>query len=116
MVVVVAGSRTYRNKRRVFDELDQWAAAGHIDRIVSGCAAGPDDFAIEWAEKNGVPVDKFPAEWDVYGKSAGFIRNAEMAAVGDMLLAFWDGKSKGTQHMIDCMSRKKKKVIVIGEM
>ena len=39
-----------------------------------------------------------------------------MAAIGDMLLAFWDGKSKGTQHMIDCMSRKKKKVIVIGEM
>lgn len=62
MVVVVAGSRTYRNKRRIFEVLDQWKATGHIDRIVGGCAAGPDSDAIEWAEKNGVPVDKFPAD------------------------------------------------------
>lgn len=115
MVVVVAGSRTYRNRRRIFEELDQWKAAGHIDRIVSGCAAGPDSYAIEWAEMNRVPVDKFPADWDSYGKSAGFIRNAEMAAIGDVLLAFWGGQSKGTKHMIDCMQRKKKQVFIIGE-
>ncbi|MBQ8793099.1 MAG: DUF2493 domain-containing protein [Clostridia bacterium] len=110
MVAVVAGSRTYRNKRRVFEVLDQFAAAGLIDRVVSGCAAGPDSDAIEWAEMNGVPVDKHAADWDSYGNSAGFIRNAEMAAIGDILLAFWDGKSKGTKHMIDCMQRKNKKV------
>ena len=115
MKVVVAGSRTYRNKRRVFDELDQWMRAGKIEEVISGCAAGPDSDAIEWAEQNGVPVDKHPAEWDTYGKSAGFIRNAEMAAIGDILLAFWDGQSKGTKHMIDCMQRKKKQVYIIGE-
>lgn len=96
--------------------MDQWKAAGRIDRIVSGCAAGPDSDAIEWAEMNEVPVDRFPADWDSYGKSAGFIRNAEMATIGDILLAFWDGKSKGTKHMIDCMSRKRKQVYVIGEI
>lgn len=90
--------------------MDQWKAAGRIDKVVSGCAAGPDSDAIEWAEQNGVPVDKHPALWDEYGKAAGFIRNAEMAAIGDVLLAFWDGKSKGTKHMIDCMKRKNKEV------
>ena len=112
MKVVVAGSRTFHNRQLVFDVLDQWMRAGEIKEVISGCAAGPDDWAIEWAEQNGVPVDKHPAEWDIYGKSAGFIRNAEMAAIGDILLAFWDGQSKGTKHMIDCMSRKNKKVWV----
>lgn len=114
MKVVVAGSRTYRNKRKVFEELDQMMRAGMIDEVISGCAAGPDSDAIEWAEQNGIPVDRHPALWDEYGISAGFIRNAEMAAIGDYLLAFWDGKSNGTKHMIDCMRRKKKEVRVVN--
>lgn len=46
-------------------------------------------------------IDYFPAEWDRYGKRAGYIRNEEMAKHADALVAFWDGKSRGTKHMID---------------
>ena len=44
---------------------------------------------------------RFPADWDKYGKAAGYKRNGEMARNADALIAFWDGKSRGTKHMID---------------
>ena len=72
-----------------------------ITEIVSGLAKGPDSFGKEWAEINGIPVKEFPADWDKYGKSAGYIRNAEMLKTATHLLAFWDGSSKGTKNMID---------------
>lgn len=59
-----------------------------------------------WARRNNVPVEKYPANWDKYGKSAGYIRNEEMAKVADSLLAIWDGKSRGTKHMIDIATKK----------
>ena len=60
-----------------------------------------------------------PANWDLYGKSAGFRRNIEMAdyAIADnsrgILLAFWDGKSKGTKHMIDIANKYKMEVNIV---
>ena len=62
----------------------------------------------EWAANHGVPLQHFPAYWDKYGKSAGFIRNAEMGEYADALIAFWDGVSPGTKHMIQTMKRNKK--------
>jgi hypothetical protein len=41
------------------------------------------------------------ADWDTYGKSAGYRRNADMAKYSDAVVCFWDGVSKGTKHMID---------------
>ena len=55
----------------------------------------------------------FFAKWDLYGKSAGYKRNVEMANNADMLIAFWDGTSKGTKHMINIMHEQNKKVIII---
>ena len=69
--------------------------------IVSGAARGADKLGEEWARKNHVGIKQFPADWDRYGKSAGYKRNKEMAEYGDALLAFWDGKSRGTGHMIN---------------
>ena len=43
----------------------------------------------------------FPADWDKYGKRAGYLRNVQMAEYADALLAFWDGESRGTKNMID---------------
>ena len=48
----------------------------------------------------------YPAQWDKYGKRAGYRRNEQMAEVADGLIAFWDGQSKGTKHMIDIMTEK----------
>ena len=44
---------------------------------------------------------RYPADWEQYGPRAGYIRNSEMAKVATHLIAFWDGRSKGTKHMID---------------
>ena len=56
----------------------------------------------------------FPAQWNVYGKSAGFIRNAEMGHYADAAICFWDGKSRGTQHMINTMRHLQKPVFVFN--
>ena len=65
-----------------------------------------------WAAKHSVPLQCFPAQWNIYGKSAGFIRNAEMGEYADLAICFWDGKSKGTFHMIKTMKRLNKPVYV----
>ena len=57
---------------------------------------------------HGHPFEDISADWDYYGKAAGFIRNIEMADNADALIAFWDNKSKGTGHMIKTMQMKKK--------
>ena len=74
--------------------------------IVSGCARGADTLGKKYANDHNIPVKKFPAEWNKYGRSAGYIRNTEMADYADILVAFWDGKSLGTKHMIDTATKK----------
>ena len=69
--------------------------------IVSGTARGADATGEDYADSRAVKVMRFPAEWDVYGKAAGYKRNQQMARYADALVAFWDGKSRGTKHMID---------------
>ena len=83
--------------------------------IVSGMAKGPDMFGYEWAVLNGVPVHKFPANWNKYGKRAGFLRNEQMAQFGDSAIGFWDGESKGTKMMINLMNEAEKPVVVVRQ-
>jgi hypothetical protein len=58
-------------------------------------------------------IKRYPADWDTFGKSAGYRRNEQMAEDADALVAFWDGESKGTAHMIDTMAAMDKPVRVI---
>ena len=70
--------------------------------IVHGKARGADRLADDEAGKAGLLTEPHAADWDRYGKSAGRIRNEEMAALGaDLCVAFWDGRSTGTKHMMD---------------
>jgi len=66
-------------------------------------AKGADSLALEIHKHYDVKLEKYPADWDRYGKRAGFIRNQQMLVEGkpDIVLAYWDGSSKGTKHMID---------------
>ena len=69
--------------------------------VICGLARGADTLGNRYAEERGHTVQYFPADWKKYGRSAGYIRNAEMAQNADALAAFWDGKSLGTRHMIE---------------
>lgn len=68
--------------------------------VVSGGARGVDQVAVEAAKARGLAVDIFPADWDRYGRSAGFKRNKELVDSVDGLVAFWDGQSRGTWHSV----------------
>src|SRR5690606_7546267 len=69
--------------------------------IVSGGAKGADRCGEAYAINNAIKLKVFKADWDTLGKSAGYVRNSQMAEYADCLIAYWDGKSKGTKHMIN---------------
>jgi len=69
--------------------------------IVSGTARGADEMGERFAKEKGYALKQFPADWDTFGKSAGYRRNSQMADYADACVVFWDGKSRGTKHMID---------------
>lgn len=69
--------------------------------ILSGTAGGVDRAGEQWAKDHGVPVERFPAEWNRHGRKAGALRNIRMAENADALIAVWDGESAGTKHMIE---------------
>lgn len=99
--VIIAGSRTFNDYsilKKFCDHVLQ-NKCGII--IVSGKAKGTDTLGEKYAKEKNYPIAEFPADWESYGKSAGYIRNEEMAKYADALIAFWDQKSKGTKHMID---------------
>jgi hypothetical protein len=95
--VIVAGGRYFGDYGLVEKHLAS-LPAGSV--IVSGGATGADSLGERFANENGFDIVRFPAEWDKYGKRAGYLRNKQMAEYGTCLLAFWDGKSRGTKMMI----------------
>ena len=103
MKVVIAGSRDFNNYNLVEETIEKLEL--EIDEIVYGGAAGADYMGLLWARNHKVRVKTFLAEWSVYGRAAGPIRNRKMANYGDYLLAFWDGQSRGTKNMIEEMKR-----------
>ena len=118
MKVIVAGSRQIMDYQLVSAVISNTLPKYNIQitEIVSGCAGGVDSLGEQWALANGIKVEPFPALWDdltvpnalirtnKYGKEynarAGFQRNEAMAQYADVLIAVWDGKSRGTKDMI----------------
>lgn len=78
------------------------------DVVVSGGASGVDSFAEALARGKGLQTVVFPALWGTYGKRAGAIRNRQIVEASDRIVAFWDGKSKGTKISIDIAKELKK--------
>jgi hypothetical protein len=96
--VIVAGSRNISDLSIVELAIDQ--SGYSILELVSGCALGVDSLGEFWAMERCIPIKRFRANWDLFGNSAGMHRNIEMALYSDALIAVWDGKSRGTSHMI----------------
>lgn len=98
MKLVIAGSRTLTPS---IDLIDQLIKGFEIQpsEVISGGARGVDRSGELWASKIFRTYTMIPADWDKHGKSAGHIRNADMAKRADALLLIWDGESKGSANM-----------------
>lgn len=111
MNIIVAGNRTFTDYKLLEETLNKYVSPN--DTIISGVAKGADMLGIVYSYRHNIKIKRFPANWNLYGKSAGYKRNVEMANNADMLIAFWNGISRGTKHMIDIMNNQNKKVITI---
>ena len=107
--VCVVGSRTCRDAAvvgRVLGRLGNVPLYADAKRIqfICGCAQGADTLGQEWAEQRQFPTFLFPPDYDRYKGEpkhvAPFRRNIQMAVISDIVIAFWDGKSRGTRHML----------------
>jgi hypothetical protein len=119
MKLIIAGSRGFNDynflskqmKKRFFYK-DEFFDFHCINEIVSGTAKGADTLGEHFAIKNCIDLVKFKPNWKKYGKKAGMVRNEQMAKYADALICFWNGESKGSKHMIDCMKILKKEIYV----
>lgn len=128
MKVIIAGGRDFNDFEFVCEKLNMLPMQMFTE-IVCGKADGADALGEKWAKKWGIPVKEFPAPWDdikdkpyyqlgtrhdgkQYWKAAGPYRNGQMRNYADVLVAFWNGKSKGTRDMINQMLEAKKEVHV----
>ena len=116
--VIIAGTRDFNDYAFLKKNVDYFLQGINPNNeeieIVSGNARGADKLGERYAKEHNLPVKLFPANWDKYGKQAGYLRNQEMANYSDVLIAFWDEKSKGTKHMIDIAKKQDLTVIVVG--
>lgn len=128
MRIIIAGSRDFNDysilRGEVLNVLKKLKSKGYSIReedieIISGTARGADQLGEIFAEEFGLSLSRFRANWDEFGKRAGYLRNAEMSKYAKqdeevgVLVAFWNG-SRGTKHMIDLANRDGLEVYVIN--
>ena len=81
--------------------------------IVSGGAKGIDQCAAEYAQAHGLKLTVFLPKYNLYGKVAPLKRNDEIIIYADEVIAFWDGRSKGTAYVIEKCRKQNKPVKTI---
>lgn len=110
--VIICGSREFDDYELLRDKCDKILSRKAADPneeivIVSGCARGADTLGERYAAERGYQVLRYPAQWEKYGKSAGYRRNKEMAEVANACIAFLSSTSenRGTKNMISVASK-----------
>ncbi len=109
MRTVIAGGRGF-NDHAFFAKCIK-SIPFEITTVLCGEARGADTLGRKWAIANGIPIEYYPANWDL-GRHAGYLRNREMALACDVVICFWGGVSKGTKHMIDLANKHNKELLV----
>lgn len=105
--MAIVGSRTFNDYDLLKAKIEEIVKdnpeifVGKKLQIVSGGARGADALGERYAKENGYKTIIFKADWNKYGKSAGFRRNVDIIKTCDACIAFWDGESHGTKHDID---------------
>jgi len=102
MKIAIIGSRDFNDYTLFKLKCLKLLSQSDISKItiISGGARGTDRMAERYAREMGIPLKVINAEWDILGKKAGMIRNEEVLLLCTHVIAFWDGSSPGTRHVI----------------
>lgn len=113
--VIIAGCRDFADYDLLKEKCDFYLQNKEKEGIVivSGHASGADALGERYAQERGFQLETYPADWKAHGRAAGPIRNENMARVANALIAFWDGKSRGTKNMIETARKYNLKVAVV---
>lgn len=122
--VIIAGSRDFNDyallKKSAIEIITKKTMFPDLTRIISGGARGADILGERFANEIGLEISRFIPDWDSLGKRAGYVRNETMVKFAvengndGMLIAFWDGESRGTKHMIDLANKHGLEVHVVN--
>ena len=117
--IIICGTRTFNSYQTLKNTLDSYLSTIDDDvRFISGGAQGADSLALAYAQNHRIPCIVIYADWNTYGKSAGPIRNKRMLeeAMHDnpVVIAFWDGISKGTKNMIDLAEKNNVELYIVN--
>lgn len=99
MKVIIAGSRTITDYSIVKQAIEE--SKFDITVVISGTANGVDKLGEQYARENHIKIKRFPADWNKFGKRAGWLRNIQMAEEADACIIIWTGFSKGSRMMLD---------------
>jgi len=120
--VIIAGSRSYTDYERLKQYCDYFLSSKLQDPnctliIVSGHASGADKLGEQYAKERGLKCEIYPADWKTHGKKAGFLRNSQMANIGNALIAFKSsyGTNVGTNMMINLAKERGLNVRVVED-
>ena len=107
--LIVAGSRNFNDYQFVKDEVTKYINdLGNVVEIVSGKAKGVDTLGERIAEELGLKIAEFPADWEKFGKRAGYLRNTEMGKYATHAIIFCNSEDKGSTMMLNIMKYFKK--------
>lgn len=109
MKVAVIGSRTFTDKKLLEEELDKL----NIELLISGGAQGADTLAENYARERNIPVLIFKPDYHRHGKGGPLVRNKEIVNHAEIIVAFWDKKSRGTKFTVDYAKNKQLPVIQV---
>lgn len=118
MRIIISGTRDFDDYELLCNEVDKFIedSSKEFDcefEIVSGTCRGADSLGERYAEERGYAVKRFKPKWGEYGRSAGIIRNQMMAGYADVLITFWDCKSRGTMNMIDEAQKRGLDIVIV---
>ncbi len=114
--IIVAGTRGFNDYEYFSKKIKEIISdiEGNFIFYSGMASSGADKLIIDFCKKEGYLYHPYPADWDRFGKGAGFIRNGMMAATGTWLIAFHDGVSPGTSHMIKVAKEHGLRILVIN--
>jgi len=111
MIIGVSGTRSFEDYNKFSEIMDDFK---DVDSIVSGGARGTDTMAERYAKENNIDFSEYLPEWGRYGRAAGPIRNEKIVEASDLIVAFHNGISRGTQSTIDIANKTGTKIMIFA--